>query len=674
MAKKPKQLSTEEVGAKVYAKSQESVGWFDSRLSRERQRVTGYYNGELPKRQHEGSSTYVSTDVYDAVEMLKAQLLEVFSGGDKIAQFDPDNDMAAGDCLVATEYASYVIFRENPGFQLFNDVIHDGLTARAGVVKVFWEEKFDYREETFENLQPHEAMGLAGQDDVDEFDGDLDEQSFTYSGTLVRKIDLSKVSIVAMAPEEFLIAPRSISIPASQYCGHRTLKTKAELVDMGYDKDVVDSLQYGDEKTLELTPEAMERHRPVETVLGLNTSIQPELDSVMLYESYVKMVIDYAKGVRLYKICHVGSIVLDEPQEVDRAPFLAYVPLPIPHAFFGNNFAARVIPFQNAQTVLTRAVLDHSSITTNPRWAVVKGGLTNPREMLENRLGGIVNVSRPDSVTALQYPNLNPFVFEVLGKLNQDKEQSTGISALSQGLNKDAISKQNSQGLVGDLVTLASQRQKISARHFAYNFFVPLMLEVIRLAILHEKKPKMIEVAGAPLNVSVDGWTERTTCSVSMHLGYGEKDKVVQELTTGYAMMAQDPVIEPIFGQQQRYAMAQDIMKLRGWSGRARYLGTPTPQTQPQPDPLKVAEVQAKQTQANAQMITAQTDQQKLGAHQQIEGVKLHQKQQDTVIKALQHDRENDRQDADVANRISVSQQELKLAKTAQSKEAVISP
>ena len=46
------------------------------------------------------------------------------------------------------------------------------------------------------------------------------------------------------------------------------------------------------------------------------------------------------------------------------------------------SYAARVIPFQNASTVLTRSVLDHASITTNPRWAVVQGGLINPREMV----------------------------------------------------------------------------------------------------------------------------------------------------------------------------------------------------------------------------------------------------------------------------------------------------
>jgi hypothetical protein len=48
-------------------------------------------------------------------------------------------------------------------------------------------------------------------------------------------------------------------------------------------------------------------------------------------------------------------VLLDKPEEVDKAPFLAYVPLPIPHVFYGYNFAARVIHTQNARTVLFAA-------------------------------------------------------------------------------------------------------------------------------------------------------------------------------------------------------------------------------------------------------------------------------------------------------------------------------
>lgn len=669
---RPHVLNDREVVVKVLSKAQESVGWYDSRLSKERQRVLGYYNGELPKRQHVGASSYVSTDVYDGVEMLKSQLLEVFAGGDQIARFDPDTAMSVEACRVATEYASYVIFRENAGYGVFRDVINDALLARVGVAKVFWDERYDYRDEEFDGLMPHEAMGLAAQDDVAEFDADLDENTGLYSGTLSRKIDKSQIRVICVPPEEFLISPRAPNMKWAPYVGHRTLKTKSELIEEGYDENIVMGLHYDDSKGLDLSPEVLERNKPIETAQALDNPVQPEMEQVMVYESYIRMMIDPAKGVRLYKIVHVNEVLLDK-QEVDKVPFVTYVPLPIPHLFYGNNFAARIIPYQNAQTVLTRGVLDHTLITVNPRWQVVKGGLINPREMLENRLGGLVNVRTPESVSALQYPNLNPFIFQVMQTLQQNKENSTGISSLSQGLNKDAISKQNSQGLVDQLVSLSSTRQKICARNFAYGFFTDLMLEVIRLAIIHEKKSKFIEVAGDVLKVTPQQWTERTTCSISMHLGYGEKDQEIAAMTAGYSGMAQDPVLGQGFGYQQRYTMVQDIMKKRGWGNAASYLLPPNQVQPPQPDPLKVAEVQAKTKLADAALMNAQASQSHEQTRTAVDSTKTHLEAQRNVLDAMQHDRDNNRKDADTANRINISQREIALAERTPKREAYVS-
>ena len=96
---------------------------------------------------------------------------------------------------------------------------------------------------------------------------------------------------------------------------------------------------------------------------------------------------------------------------MDRKPFIAFVPLPIPHAFFGSNFADRLCATQNAQTVLTRSILDQRD-HQQPRYMVVKGGLTNPRELIDNRVGGLVNVTRLMPSPMPQAP-LNPFVFNL---------------------------------------------------------------------------------------------------------------------------------------------------------------------------------------------------------------------------------------------------------------------
>lgn len=667
MAKKPIILTESDIATRVEAQARMAVGWYDSKLSRERERVTRYYNGTLPKRQHEGSASYVSNDVYDSVENAKAQLLEVFAGGDEIATFDPDQDMDAENCRIATEYASYIIFRKNDGFGLFNNVIHDGLTSRAGVAKVYYDKRHKLTEETFDQLPHDDAYALAGQDEVDDFDGTQDEHTLglhpsehTYSGTLTKKKDDSCVCADALAPEEFLIAPRAVSIAKAPHCHHRTLKTRAELLAEGVDPKKVTLIPVGDDSGVNDTPEIIARNEPVENGSRVSAT-DTDTEQVEVFESYVRMKIDSSKGVRLYKVYHAHSILLEEPQEVDKAPFLAYVPLPVPHSFYGNNFAARVIPTQNARTVLVRGVLDHTAITTNPRWAVVSGGLLNPREMLENRQGGLVNVRRPDSIAPLPQNNLNPFVFEVLKQLSADKEENTGISALSKGLNKDAISKQNSAGLMDQMMSAGSQRQKIAARNFAYGFFIPLMLEVIRLAIVNCVPQEIVEVAGKPLQVDPKMWSERKTCTVSMHLGYGEKDQAVAKMTKAYEMLAKDPALQTMFSPQNRYELIRDTMKKAGLNRAPAYITAPDKAPPPQPDQMKVKELEIKEKLAEASTQTSQANIMKAQKGIVIDSQRMDNERHKMAQEAMDKDRTHNRQDLETTARIDTAREELKL-------------
>lgn len=662
-------MTDEEIVTRVTAVSRESVGWFDSKLSRERERVTKYYNGTLPARQHEGASSYVSTDVYDSVEMAKAQLAETFSGGDEIAVFDPDQDMGVDECRKASLYAAYIINQQNEGFNLFNGVIHDGLTSRNGIAKVYWEKKCDYTEETFENLHRDDAHALASQDDVDEFDGAHNGDE-TFTGSLTRKKDCSQVVIDNVAPDEFLIVPRAVSIPKAAYCAHRTPKTRAELLEMGFDKKLVETVINDEVDPSNDSAEAMARNDPFEAGMKAEP-IGDEMRQMMLYEEFVRMQIDPAKGVRLYRICRVGSVLLSK-EEVDKAPFLCYVPLPVPHVFYGNNFAARVIPAQNARTVLVRGILDHTSITNNPRWQVVNGGLLNPREMLENRLGGLVNVRRPDSVTPMPQPALNPFVFQTLGLLKEDKEQSTGISSIANGMNKDAISTQNSEGLIDQMVSLAGQRGKISARHFANNFLVPLMIEVIRLAIINEAPEKIIEVAGGPLQVDPKSWTERTTCTVSMHLGYGEKEKAAQKLEHAYEALAKDPALANMFTLQNRYELIRDTMKMAGLNRAPAYITSPDKVQPVQPDPFKTRELDIKEKSADAALTAASATQAKQAKTVALDSQRLDIANHELAQSAMDKDRTHNRQDLETTARIDIAHEQMALEEKLADKAAKI--
>lgn len=670
---KKKRISDEQMLEFAEREVRLGLGGATGDLSLERSRVLRYYNSELPRRASMGRSSFVATDVYDGVEAMKAQLVETFSGNpDDLVAFQPLNDQDVDIAKQATAYCTYQIWGLNRGTgssDFLQAVTHDGLMARAGIVKVYWLNDYCDIEEKFTNASYEDVQAMTAQEDIPTLTAEEDEQApGTFKGTRTRRVDTSRVCIDPVPPEEFVVKSGSKSLDIyNGGCGalsHATLKTKAELEKEGYDPKKIELIPWSDARSADLNFEKVDRDGPIsDGRVGEFDVAQTKQQKVMFYETYMMLDAEDGSGTKLWKVCHAGHVLLDAEQ-VDRHPFKAFVPLPIPHTFYGNNFAARCIPYQNARTALTRSILDHAAQTTNPRWGVLKGALVNPKEMSENRQGGLVNLNRLDGVKPLEQHSLNPFIFQTLEMLKSNKEESTGISSLSQGLNKDAISQQNSQGLVENLVTLSQQRQKIAARNFA-SFMIEVYLETHRLVLENEREAKIIEVAGAYQKVDLEKWVERTVCKPVLHLGYGERDRYADELGALHQNLSQDPGMAPLYQLPNKYALVMDAMKARGFDNRVKYLTPPEQVQPPQPDPLKVRELDIKQMSAQAAMLQAQAASVKNEKQANVaalkEGLNEAKLRTDMVFK----EREADRQDADVANRIDVAQREMALAEAA---------
>jgi hypothetical protein len=655
-----KKLSNTEINGIVTGMIGQSVGWSDSKLARERADILDYYNGKKPAKQHAGSSSYVSTDVYDAVESMKAQLLETFASGYDIMKFAPVGPDDVATSRIATDYTNYVIFQKNNGYQIMSDVIHDGLIARVGVVKVYWDPTEEFIDEEFKQIDEQTAMGLMAQDDITEFEAELDPETGTYTGTLKRMKKSGQVRIDNIPPEEFLISTDAVSLDAAPFAAHRTLKTRSELIKLGFDEKVVKKLPTSSRSLVDFNSETYNRFDPVSTGMG-TTGFQDANGKIAVFECYVNLDIDKSGKTQLYRVVKAGEQIL-EKEEVDRKPFLVFNPLPVPHSFWGNNFAARVVPFQNARTNLVRSVLDHASITVNPRYQVLKGGLINPRELLDNRLGGIVNITRPDAVTPLMQAQLNQFVFPTIQLLDGDKESSTGISQLSQGLNKDAISTQNSQGLIEQMVSLSQQRQKIIARNFANNFLVPLFFEVYRLVLGNEDRRQIVQLTGQWVEVDPTTWIERKDATVSFSLGYGEQEKEAQKHFELHRLLTEDPALKDLYSIQGRFKNVSDMMKIGGFKNVTDYLTPPEKANPPEPDPMMLAEVDYKKAQTQALTVQADAAMLKAQANAEFESMKTQIAMMQAEIAKFKAQTDASRKDFEVVNRVDIAHRELEAA------------
>lgn len=184
---------------------------------------------------------------------------------------------------------------------------------------------------------------------------------------------------------------------------------KTDLIKMGFDEDLIESIGSDEDPLGKNYDERYYRHEQIgpTSVNSDDHHRQEQMKEIVVYEAYIEADMEGEGISKLFKVLIAGNTLL-EYEEVDRRPFIVFTPIPVAHRFHGENFAYKLLPTQNARTVLMRSILDHSSVTTNPRYLVTKGSLLNPRELLDNRLGGIVNVTRPDGVSPLPQNPLNP--------------------------------------------------------------------------------------------------------------------------------------------------------------------------------------------------------------------------------------------------------------------------
>lgn len=651
-----------------------SVGYYDSELSKERKKVTEYYNATLPRPAHDGNSKFVSQDVYDSVEALKAALLETFAAGNNIVKFAPQNADDVETAEICSKYTDYVMFRQNDAFSVMNSAIHDGLTSRVGVAKVFWDQREEIVEEEFNDLNQDELDMLLAQDNVELGDSETNEVGL-ISGTILTSRDTSQVSIESIAPEEFLIEPQAKSLDEVNFVAHRTRKTLTELREMGYSEELLSQIGSDHEDVeVETDPEVLARFESIGASRGSDSKgYQDQVRDIMVYECYVMLDKEGTGIAYLYKVCKAGNIIL-ECTEVDRKPFIVFTPLPIPHAFYGSNFASKVIATQNARTILTRSILDHAVITNNPRYMVVKGGLTNPRELIDNRVGGLVNVSRPDAISPMPQAPLNPFIFQTLQMLDEDKEDTTGVSKLSQGLNKDAISKQNSAAMVEQLATMSQQRQKIIARNFANQFLKPLFHEVYRLVVENEQYEKVVDIAGNFVEIDPTNWKEKRDVMVELKLGYGEQERDAAKFMQLHSLFSQDPNLQPMYQLPNRYNMMKEALQKQGILNVEEFLTPPDQLPPPQPNPVEQMQTEMAQRQLELQERQQELNEMKIQIDAQMTGMKLElEKMKAESSHALSSDNQ-DLKEEQFAHKKYIDESELEVLKKTQDVRGIASP
>ena len=544
MAKKPRKISDDELSAQLDSEIQGATGYANTELSNQREEAMQYYLGEPFGNEIDGRSEIVTTDVRDTVEYIMPSLMRIFTTHNNIAEFEPQGPEDVEMAEQATNYCNYVFNRQNNGFKVLYDAFKDALISKTGIIKHYWEQKEDIHTETYSNLTEIEYQSILANDDyeviehtetvvqkkvVDDFGTLISPEVVEHDVKAKCYKGYGQVRVVSVPPEEFLVSRRATSLEDADFVCHRVKKSVSDLIKEGYDPNIVYDLPSYAQSEAELNEERLARFSydddsvPPSEGKGANKK-------VWIDECYMRIDYDGDGVAELRKITKGGQYILDN-EEIDMIPFSAICPMPIPHKFYGMSIADTVKDIQLIKSTIMRNLLDNMYLTNNARYAVLAGQVELD-DLLTSRPGGIVRMRSPNAVTALPTPQIQPYAFQMVQYLDNIREERSGVSKMSQGLNPDVLTSHVTSGAISAATESAMQRVELIARIFAETGIKDLFRNIYSLVQKYEDRKKMFYLNGKFVPIDVSKWKDKLNCTVNVGVGSGNQQSKMTTMSS----------------------------------------------------------------------------------------------------------------------------------------------
>lgn len=579
-------MNESELLALVADERRRSVGFdHDATLQAERQQALNYYKGEMPDvPSMPGRSKAVSTDVAEAIDTVLPDLMEIFTGEEVVA-FLPKGEEDEEAAEQETDYINHVFFNENPGFLVLHTLIKDSLLTKTGVA-TWWAE--DYEEtESFNGKTEEEASAAMAQHPEAEVSRGEDG---LFSLTIRRKG--KKPCVAAVPSEDFTVSRDTVRLSDTPYCAMRSRPRAYELIARGIDPDKVLGLPaYGrnDEETGLSRDTAGEGEQSDTGGIGEHRQVEVHNHFVKVEGGYERVMTDATE-----------SMVL-ERETVTAPRFAAITPYLVPHRFYGESVADKLLEIQRIKTALTRMALDSGYFALNQRMAVDMDKATDwtISDLLRNEPNVPVRVRGQGAVTPLTSGGLNFDAFGALEYFSVQGEQRTGIVRNAQGLNPDTL-HDTAKGAMA-LMTAAQKRVRMIARVFAETGLKDMFLGLHALIRETASGPLKARLRNRWVEIDPTSWGSRSDMTIEIGVGAAGKEAQAVMLQQGLEVMReviamQGGVSGPFVTADNAYAFLKRYLeKGLDFKSADPYLTDPAtqPPQPPQPDPA-VLEAQAK--------------------------------------------------------------------------------
>ena len=666
-------LDDEDLLELLTAKEAAAANYVNGTLRAEREQSLREYYRQPYGTEDENWSTIVASDVSDTVEWILPALLKTFTSTDKAVSFEPTRQEDVDGAEQATDTVNYVFSKQNNGFMVLYTAFKDALTVKNAAVM--------WRKETVETVSSvpfknasEEMIAMLLQDAEDgevteatpaplinpqtqqpEMDLMTGQPMVGYSGRIKKTEKKTVIKVEAFSPEDLLVERDWASPILSDcpYVGRMMRVTMTDLMAMGL-KATPSELRASD--TTEYSSDGSTRlftRNQIDT-LGNDDG---DTDDDAMAEGWLRIEFvladrdgdGIAERLCVYRLkdkilkCEVTSHV----------PIATFSPILNTHRWDGMSMAEAVSDLQRLHTELLRQTLNNLYLTNNPRTKVLTDAnwspLANIDDLLDSRPGGVIRQRDINAVTEQVTPFAAGASMPMLEYVKGMREDRTGVSRTSQGLNPDSLNNTATGRQIDQ--SAAMQRIELIARIAAETLLKPIFQGILKLLTDGGMEKLAFRLRNEFVEYDPNEWRDSYDMTVNVGLGTGDTQQKAAQLMSIYQMQTagmQFGLATP----KHLYHTSAKVIENAGFKDVDNFVQDPSKQPpQPQQPPLPIQIEQMKQ-QGDAQkfQVEMQSEIQKFQAetqmNMQLEQMKANAKLQE-VQANLELQRSNDMRDSE---------------------------
>lgn len=643
--------------------------YIHGQLGSERETALREYHRLPYGNEQEGESQIVASDVQDSIEWILPSLLKTFTATDKVVEFLPRTAADVKSAEQATDTVSYVFLQQNNGFLILYTAIKDMLTVKN--CAVMWRKEdqetvssvpfkgateemlammLQEEDAEIESATPAPILDQQGQPQIDPYTG---QPMMGYNGRIKKTETKSIVKVEAFSPDSLLVQ-RDWTSPLLHDCPYvcRMMRvTLSDLKMMGYDC-TAEELRASD--TMDYNGQESRLSNVQDQAADLDDTDRSDDDALAEGWLRIEFVLadkdgdGIAERLCVYRIrdkilkCEVTSHV----------PIATSSPILNTHRWDGMSMADAVSDLQKLHTELLRQTLNNLYLTNNPRTKVLTDAnwspLANIDDLLDSRAGGVIRQRDVNAITEQVIPFSAGASMPMLEYVQGMRENRTGVSRTSQGLNPDSLNN-TATGRAMDM-SASMQRVELIARIIAETLVKPIFQGILKVLTDGGMEKLAFRLRDEFVEYDPQEWRDSYDMTINVGLGTGDAQSKAAQLLNIYQMQTagmQFGLATPA----HLYHTQAKVIENAGFKDVQNFLQDPK-NTPPQPPqtPLPV-QIEQMKIQADAQKHQAQTvqEQQKFQAEAQMQ-MQVEQLKADLKLKEIQGNLElqaaNDMRDA----------------------------